>query len=277
MKSGRLGTVLSVLGVIFSVFTTYAAEAGCPYSKAITAPGVYTLDVKSLFPDTAHGNIVDWSSLNHALDCAHTALGSGAGNGVTVVVQLPAGKIDLSKTLVDSTGQPLKASLDFSSFNCIKPTLPDCGVVGGQAPPSTTSKLVFQGAGMGSTIVTLSMDAKNHNNDLIGILATKSVNVTLANLAFTWPYMTVTQGTVVSATPSSVTVDIQSGFPSPAQILDVVNFPSSGRYLRAFTYYKQTNDPVTYCKINPDPVTSNGRIVYSQIEWSTKPSQPNAA
>lgn len=244
---------------------------GCPYASAISAPGIYRLDVQSLF---ANGGAVDWGALHQALACASTALGSGAGNGVRVIVQLPAGQIDLSQTVVDDQGQPLKGSIDVSGFNCVDPSAPNCGDVGGQ-PANTTNELIVQGAGAQSTSIVFALDSADHSRDVTGIYARAATNVTFRDMSFTWPYLTVSQGVVVSSTTTAAVLDIEPGFPGPDKILDTVNFPSSGRYLKLYAHYTVPGDPVTYCKIVEDPLNPDGSINYSQVAWSPGVAQPD--
>jgi len=244
------------------------AFAACPYLGTITAAGTYTLDVKNLF---TVGGTVTWAAIRDAIACAKKGLGGGSGHNVTVIINLPAGNIDLSKNFNVGRG-----SIQIEDFNCTEPSAINCGNVGSE-PSNSSNHLVVRGAGKGKTFIINAMDSSNHNNDQTGLWVSDSTNVTFTGMAFTWPYMMVTQGRVVSSNTKSVTIDIEKGFPSPDKLIDTVNFPNSGRYLHDFTYYRIANDPVIYCRLNPNPVSADGYAKSTQIPWIPGVKRPDPA
>jgi hypothetical protein len=244
-------------------------SGGCPFSAPVTTASTYDLNVKSLF---AGGNAVGYAAIAQAISCAGKGLGGGTGHNVTVILDLPPETIDLSKTTAVGKG-----SIAIIGMNCAAPSAPNCGNTGGK-PANTSNHLVVRGAGEGKTIIVFALDATNHKNDRVGLWVSDSVNVVFTGMTFTWPYMTVTQGRVVSSTATSAIVDIEKGFPPPSQLIDTVNFPSSGQYLHEFTYYKlAANDPTTYCRFKVDPIVG-GYVQSTQIPWvPTGLKQPDPA
>lgn len=110
--------------------------------------------------------------------------------------------------------------------------------------PGPEGRLVFQGAGMDRTVLVF--------GDRIHAIVGRNVfRVTMADMHMTRQNTTVSQGIVVEAAKGKVVLDIQRGFPSPAEIFDADS--DQGRYLRRYT-----ND-----KIDPQLVVNNN----PQFAW----------
>ncbi len=92
--------------------------------------------------------------------------------------------------------------------------------------PGPNGRLVFQGKGIDKTTLVFG-DSKH------AIYGRDVYRVTMADMHMTRKDYTVSQGLVVETGPGKVVLDIQEGFPTPADIFD----PSSnqGRYLRRYT------------------------------------------
>lgn len=148
-------------------------------------------------------------------------------SGQTVVIDFPAGTFDLSKGTAGS------ATIDVSRID-----------------PGPGGWLVFRGTGMSRTTLIF-------NRNFCWILGVNAHRIAFINMHMTCDKPTVSQGHVVFVGKGKVGLDIQPGFPTPAEIYDP-NF-QHGRWLRAYT--KSATNPLMI----HDPVIPINR----QVEWNT--------
>jgi hypothetical protein len=92
--------------------------------------------------------------------------------------------------------------------------------------PGAKGRLVFQGKGIDKTTLVFS-----DNKD--ALWGRDVYRVTFANMHMTRKKYTVSQGLVVSTASGKVVLDIQEGFPTPADIFNPQS--GQGRYLRRYT------------------------------------------
>lgn len=92
--------------------------------------------------------------------------------------------------------------------------------------PGEKGRLIFQGAGMDKTVLSF-CDNKH------AIFGRDVYRVTMAGMHMTRTNYTVSQGHVVSTAPGKVVLDIQEGFPTPAEIFNPQS--DQGRFLRRYT------------------------------------------
>ena len=92
--------------------------------------------------------------------------------------------------------------------------------------PGAKGRLVFQGKGIDKTTLVFA-----DNKD--AIWGRDVYRVTFADMHITRKKYTVSQGFVVSTSPGKVVLDIQEGFPTPADIFNPRS--DQGRYLRRYT------------------------------------------
>lgn len=92
--------------------------------------------------------------------------------------------------------------------------------------PGSKGRLVFQGKGIDKTILVF-----GDNKD--ALWGRDVYRVTISNMHMTRKQYTVSQGLVVSTAPGKVVLDIQDGFPTPADIFNPQS--GQGRYLRRYT------------------------------------------
>jgi len=92
--------------------------------------------------------------------------------------------------------------------------------------PGPHGRLVFQGQGIDNTTLVFS-DNKH------AIHGRNVYRVTMAHMHMTRRDYTVSQGTVVKTAPGQVVLDIQPGFPTPADIFNPLS--DQGRFLRRYT------------------------------------------
>ncbi len=92
--------------------------------------------------------------------------------------------------------------------------------------PGPNGRLVFQGKGIDKTILVFS-------DDKDALWGRDVYRVTMADMHMTRKEYTVSQGLVVSTAPGKVVLDIQEGFPTPADIFDPQS--DQGRFLRRYT------------------------------------------
>lgn len=106
--------------------------------------------------------------------------------------------------------------------------------------PGPDGRLVFQGAGMDKTLLVFS--------DNIHAISGRNVfRVTMADMHMTRRDYTVSQGIVVECAKGRLVLDIQEGFPTPADIFNPES--GQGRYVRQYTNSK--TDPRLVVKGNP--------------------------
>ncbi|MFD0895719.1 right-handed parallel beta-helix repeat-containing protein [Luteolibacter ambystomatis] len=105
--------------------------------------------------------------------------------------------------------------------------------------PGPDGRLVFKGAGMEKTVLVF-------NNDIHAIFGRKVFHVTMADMHMTREKYTVSQGLVVEAAAGKVVLDIQEGFPTPADIFNPTS--DQGRFIRRYTNSKE--DPQLVVKDN---------------------------
>lgn len=105
--------------------------------------------------------------------------------------------------------------------------------------PGPQGRLVFQGAGMDKTVLVFS-------DNIAAIYGRNVFRVTMADMHMTRSNYTVSQGIVVEATKGKLVLDIQEGFPTPADLFDPAS--KQGRYLRRYTNSK--TDPQLVVKDN---------------------------
>ena len=252
-----------------------AAHAGaCPWSGPFATTGNRAVLQVSSF--TASGNgPVNRAALQSAIACAKTALGNvwpGGDNRVTL--QLPSHLVDLSQDVRDANGAILAntGSIDLSNVSCPNAALANCGTPPTATPatPPTNNRLVLAGADDGSTEVLLSQDLDQHVAEIPGVWMRNSVGVTIRNLSFNWPRMTVSQGRVTRVDPAAATVDIaiEAGYPGPDRIVDLHNFSDQGRYLHRFDVdVDPATGAVLACRLHPDDFDSAGAIEPTQLAW----------
>lgn len=92
--------------------------------------------------------------------------------------------------------------------------------------PGKEGRLIFRGAGPGKTTLFFPKGST-------WISGQNSQRLTFTGLHMSTREMTVSQGHIFSTGPGFVILDIQTGFPSPAEIYDADM--SHGRYIREFT------------------------------------------
>ncbi|MGC4016980.1 MAG: right-handed parallel beta-helix repeat-containing protein [Luteolibacter sp.] len=105
--------------------------------------------------------------------------------------------------------------------------------------PGPEGRLVFQGAGMDKTVLVFS-------DNIAAISGRKVFRVTMAGMHMTREKYTVSQGLVVEASKGKLVLDIQEGFPTPADIFSAGS--DQGRFLRRYTNSKE--DPQLVVKDN---------------------------
>lgn len=92
--------------------------------------------------------------------------------------------------------------------------------------PGEKGRLIFQGAGMDKTVLTFC----DNKHALYG----RDVHrITMTGMHMTRTNYTVSQGHVMATSPGKVVLDLQEGFPTPAEIFDPQS--DQGRYLRRYT------------------------------------------
>lgn len=178
----------------------------------------------SMFSHQAHATTVRWNVQNEygmTADGIRQAIQAAKGHfrktpDDTIILQLDAGTFNLGGK--DSE----RGTIDLSGVK-----------------PGPEGRLVFQGAGMDKTVLVFS--------DNIHAIAGQNVfRVTMADMHMTRKNYTVSQGIVVEASKGKVVLDIQDGFPTPADIFDAAS--DQGRYLRRYTNSK--TDPQLVVKNN---------------------------
>jgi hypothetical protein len=123
-------------------------------------------------------------------------------------------------------------------------------------PGAWDGRLVFRGGGQsGANSTTFVFD-----DSLVSLYGKNIYHVTFESMHMTRADLKVSQGIVASVAPGSVTLDIQSGFPTPQDIFNPNS--TTGRYLRAY----DNTDPLDPQIIGNDtwPPSSN-----AQIPWKT--------
>lgn len=170
--------------------TALVAHAAMPLLPQRTAPAPVA--------GSAGGEIrltsVTQQSIADAVRRARAALAAAPGSRQTIV--LPAGSFDLS------SGGTGVASIDLSRID------------------ACPGMLTITGQGMDRTTITT-------DEQLVGIMGRGASCITIADLTMTRAKIEATQGTVVSATRDSVTIDIPRGFPDPTSLLPAT--PELGR------------------------------------------------
>ncbi|BCX48132.1 hypothetical protein HAHE_20400 [Haloferula helveola] len=106
--------------------------------------------------------------------------------------------------------------------------------------PGPNGRLVFQGAGMDKTVLVFS-------DNVHAIAGRKVFRVTMADMHMTRRNYTVSQGTVVESARGRLVLDIQNGFPTPADIFNPQS--DQGRYVRE--YVNSKTDPQLVVENNP--------------------------
>ncbi|BCU76385.1 hypothetical protein [Luteolibacter sp. LG18] len=96
--------------------------------------------------------------------------------------------------------------------------------------PGPEGRLILQGAGMDKTVLVFS-------NDIHAVFGRNVFRVTMSDMHMTRAKYTVSQGLVVEAAPGKVVLDIQQGFPTPADIFNPTS--DQGRFLRRYTNSKE--------------------------------------
>jgi hypothetical protein len=138
-------------------------------------------------------------------------------------ISVPEGRFDFSDTGTQTN------AIDLSSIS-----------------PSGKGRLVIAGKGPDRTVLIF-------NNNVVQFYGRSTNHVTIDGFHFTTNQLTVSQGRVISASTSSVRMEILPGFPLPSDIFNANS--NSGRYLRRYT-----DDPA-----GPQLIEVNN----TQIVWST--------
>ena len=126
--------------------------------------------------------------------------------------------------------------------------------------PGSKGRLVFQGKGIDKTILVF-----GDNKD--ALWGRDVYRVTMAGMHMTRKQYTVSQGMVVSTAPGKVVLEIQEGFPTPADIFNAKS--DQGRYLRRYTNSK--TDPQMIQENNDQiPWTRASRIEGQRWEIELK-------
>lgn len=120
--------------------------------------------------------------------------------------------------------------------------------------PGPEGRLIFQGAGMDKTVLVF-------KDNIAAISGRKVFRVTMADIHMTRSKYTVSQGLVVEAAKGKLVLDIQDGFPTPADIFS----PGSdqGRYLRRYTNSK--TDPQLVVEGNAQIAWSDAKLLGGRI------------
>ena len=121
----------------------------------------------------------------------------------TVVISLPSGVFPLALE------SPEFGSIDVSDVQ-----------------PGPSGRLIIQGAGKERTILVFN----THTDQIVGRHA---AHIVFTGIHFTAGYMTVSQGHVAQVLPGAIVLNIESGFPSPLELLNT-DAPK-GVYLRRCT------------------------------------------
>jgi hypothetical protein len=122
-------------------------------------------------------------------------------------------------------------------------------------PGSPDGRLIFQGGGQeGAKATTLVFE-----DSVSSIYGRNVYQVAFQGFHMTRPALKVSQGIVVSSAPGSVTLDIQSGFPSPHDIFDDW---TQGRYVRAYDNTNPLDPQIIGFEAWPPPRNP-------QIAWKT--------
>jgi hypothetical protein len=190
-----------------------ACSVGFLFVMSYANAGVTTVDIKSMYGTSRAG-------IERAIGEAKSHFHQNPDD--TVIFELPAGTVDLSQ---DSQG---RATIDVSEVR-----------------PGPQGRLIFKGAGKDKTTLVFGQNISIYGRDVY--------RVSFVGFHMTRKQYTVSQGHVVSVEPGAVVLDIQDGFPSPADIFDPLLH--QGRYLRRYT------DSTTH----PTIIETNN----VQIAWSS--------
>ncbi len=144
---------------------------------------------------------VSLGGINRAIEQARSIFGSQPND--TVVIQLPAGRFSMVPS-----GQ--QRSIDVSDI-----------------APGPAGRLILRGPGMTQTVLVFDTEASE-------IVGRNTSHVTFSDLHFTQARMGVSQGHVVATTPGTVDLQMEQGFPSPADLISG-SAKAPGRYLRRCT------------------------------------------
>jgi hypothetical protein len=155
-----------------------------------------------------------------------------------------------------------EGSFDLEDESSAKGTIDLSGI-----KPGSNGRLVFQGKGIDKTILVFS-----DNKD--AIWGRDVHRVTISNMHMTRRKYTVSQGLVVSTAPGRVVLDIQKGFPTPAEIFNPKS--GQGRYLRRYTN-SQTDPQIIQENNDQIPWTRASHVEGQrwEIELKSKKVVPN--
>jgi hypothetical protein len=193
------------------------------------------------FPIGVNANIVTWN-INSIYSVTQTGIANAFSDARLHFNNLPNDTVVLHINAgTDSIGGNGSYGIDLT----------------GGINPGPNGRLVFEGAGMDSTILVFTEMSQRE------IMGRNLYRITFRNMHMTRATYTVSQGIVVNVLPGQVILNIQSGFPTPADIWDTsIVTAGGGRFLRQYTN-SQTNPQLVYN--NYTDFTS----VHNQIAWDS--------